>query len=159
MRPLGPGDAGLWTDVERDAEQYFPVDDELFYREFRDDPAALAWRSFVALDERRLAVGVISAWRWPELRDGLWGRIHWVAVRRSHQGRGIGRGMLSYALERLAQWHTKAILWTASRRLPAINLYLDFGFEPDLELPGALDVWRGIAREIPHPGLQAFRDS
>ena len=158
MRPLGPGDAGLWTDVQRDAEPYFTVDDELFHREFRDDPAALAWRSFVALDERKLAVGVISAWRWPEFRDGLWGRIHWVAVRRGHQGRGIGKGMLAFALEQLAQWHDKAVLWTASQRLPAIKLYLDFGFEPDLELPGALAVWRGIAREIPHPGLNGFRD-
>ncbi len=151
MRPLGPGDAGLWTDVQRDAEPYFTVDDELFHREFRDDPAALAWRSFVALDERKLAVGVISAWRWPESRDAL-GKDPLGRRPKSHQGRGIGKGMLAFALEQLAQWHDKAVLWTASQRLPAIKLYLDFGFEPDLELPGTVPVWCGNCWADPSSG-------
>ena len=49
------------------------------------------------------------------------------------------------------------MLETSSKRLPALGLYLDYGFEPDLEMPGAREVWRGIAQELPHPALKGFR--
>jgi GNAT superfamily N-acetyltransferase len=79
-----------------------------------------------------------------------------VAVRPAFQGRGLGRAALSHALNRLARWHERAYLDTSTARLPAIKMYLDFGFVPDLGPPGARDAWRAVRAALPHPALAAL---
>jgi hypothetical protein len=50
--------------------------------------------------------------------------------------------MLSYAMKKMAQWHDRAFLGTQTKRLGAIKIYLDFGFLPDMDHPGADIAWR-----------------
>ena len=45
---------------------------------------------------------------------------------------------------------------TETNRLPAIELYLDFGFRPDLEHEGALAAWREVKAQLDHPGLDGI---
>jgi hypothetical protein len=56
----------------------------------------------------------------------------------------------------MAQWHDRCFLGTQSKRLPAINLYLDFGFLPDMDEPGAIEGWREVRAQLKHPALEAF---
>jgi len=154
IRPMRLDEGGLWTDIWRDAEPYFDISDDLFQREFGFDPQAVPWRCFLIVDERGVAVGTISAWYDRNYRGQDYGRIHWVATRRAYQGKGLGRAGLSYALRALARWHDRAVLDTQTRRLLAIRLYLDFGFLPDLEPPGAVDAWREVQAQLKHPALE-----
>jgi hypothetical protein len=63
VRPLADFmDAGLWTDVQRDAEEHFGIKDDLFRREFGDDERAITARCFFVVGPRQQAVGTISAW-------------------------------------------------------------------------------------------------
>ena len=81
------------------------------------------------------------------------GVIHWVAIRSAYQGRGLGKAAMSFALNQLARWHEHAILGTQTKRLRAIGMYLDFGFLPELDDPGFIDVWREVNQQIKHPVL------
>ncbi|MBN1873836.1 MAG: GNAT family N-acetyltransferase [Anaerolineae bacterium] len=156
--PTGLDDAGLWVDIERDSEPYYPIGDSLFHNQFGTDPQATQWRCYIVTDDKERSVGTISAWYNQDFKangqpPGIWGQIHWVAVRQTYWGRGIGKAMLSYALTRMAQWHDRAFLSTQTYRLPAIKLYLDFGFVPDLTPPGAVEAWYTVYEKLKHPAL------
>jgi len=97
--------------------------------------------------------GTISAWLNPSFRGGEWGRIHWVALRPSHQGRGLAKPMLAFALRTLARWHRRAYLGTQVFRLRAVKIYLDAGFQPDLSDPAKQPLWRYLRDVLQHPGL------
>jgi GNAT superfamily N-acetyltransferase len=145
-------------DIERDAEPYFEISDTLYDQEFGYDLPATQWRSFLVTNERGVGVGVISAWYNRNFRGLDYGQVHWVAIRPSYQGKGLGKAALSYTLNQLAQWHERAYLGTQSKRIPAIKLYLDFGFLPDLVEPGALEGWREVKRALKHPILEAMEE-
>ena len=75
-------------------------------------------------------------------------------MRPAYQGRGLGKAALAFALERLSHWHERAFLDTSTARLPALKMYLDFGFAPDrTHGPDALRAWRGVRAALDHPGL------
>ena len=59
-------------------------------------------------------------------------------------------------MERLAQWHERALLETHSKRVRAIKLYLDFGFEPDMQTEADAVAWRQVAAELDHPALRGL---
>ena len=61
---------------------------------------------------------------------------------------------MSFALPALAHWHDRALLGTQTKRLPAIALYLNFGFLPDLKEPGAHKDWQELKEQLKHPALE-----
>lgn len=153
IRGLRADEAPLWTDIQRDAEEFFPIGDDMFAQAFGADPGAIPQRCYVIVGPKGNGVGVISAWYDRAFKGQDWGRIHWVATRPAHQGKGLGKAGLSYALTQLARWHTRAYLDTQTARLPAIKLYLDFGFVPDLGQPDARGAWRDVRARLKHPAL------
>ena len=158
MRTLQPGmaDASLWTDVQRDAVAgEFEIMDDLFEREFGDAGDAIATRCFFITNPANVAVGAISAWMGGRGVDAEnWGRIHWVATRLAFQGRGLGRAGLAYVLNRLVELgHERAWLSTSTICGPALKLYLDAGFVPDLEPAGAREAWQMVLARRFHPAL------
>jgi GNAT superfamily N-acetyltransferase len=153
MRTMVPEEAPLWTEVQREAEWLSTVQNE-----FSSDLPAISQRCFLLVEDGGRAVGTISSW-YSENYKGTgqnWGRIHWVAIRPSHQGTGLARPMLSYAMEKLVEWgHPAAWLATSTARIPALKLYLDFGFVPDLEPAGAREAWEKVRAVLPHAALEA----
>ncbi len=154
IRPMRLDDAGLWTDIWRDAEPYSKITDDLFAREFGQDPQAIQRRCFIVTNDKGCGVGTISAWYHRDFKGEDYGRIHWVATRPAYQRRGLAKAALAYALKQLARWHQHGCLGTQTNRLPAIKLYLDFGFLPDLETAGAAAAWRQVKARLPHPALE-----
>ncbi len=156
IRPMQLDEAGLWTDIWRDAEPYANIGPQLFHSEFGHDLQATQWRSFIVTNLRGIAVATISAWYNRTFKGEDYGQIHWVAVRQGYWGRGLGKAMLTHALNQMAKWHDRAFLGTQTRRIPAIKIYLDFGFVPDLDEPGALEAWLEVKTELNHPVLEAL---
>lgn len=156
IRPMmSVEEGGLWIRVQREAEPYLAIPDDLFHREFGYDPDSVSQRCFFIITTEGEPAGTISAWYDRNFRGQDYGRIHWVAVCPAHQRRGLARAALAFALRRLAQWHQRAYLVTSTRRIPAIRLYLQFGFRPDLEGPEAVSRWREVAAAIGDPTLAA----
>ncbi len=141
IRPMALDDIGLWTDIQRDAEPYLTITDAMFREEFGDDPASIPRRCFIVTDPRGLGVGTISAWYNRDFHGQDIGRIHWVAVRPRDQGKGVGKAALTYAMNRLAEWHDGCYLVTSTERLGAVALYLSYGFEPDMRPANARAAW------------------
>lgn len=156
IRPMQPGEGGLWTDIQRDAEEYLDITDELFMHQFGYDLAATRWRCFFVTNSKGVAVATISAWYNSNFKGRQSGQIHWVATRPAYQRRGIGKAALSHALHRLAEWHDRCYLGTQTVRLPAIKLYLDFGFLPDLETPADRQAWRAVRDQLDHPAFTSL---
>ena len=155
IRAMRPGEGALWTDVQRDAEHWLTIDGDLFTREFGFDLEATQWRSFFIVNELGAAVGVISAWYDRDINGQDYGRIHWVALRQAYRGKGLIKPAMTHAMNCLAQWHQRAYLGTATARIPAIKVYLDFGFLPDMTLPRAREAWEQVQAELRHPALEA----
>lgn len=154
IRAMRLDESALWTDIQRAAESYFPIADDLFHNQFGDYLQATQWRSFIVTNEKGVGVGVVSAWFDRAFKGEDYGLIHWIAIRPAYQGLGLGKAALSFTLHQLSQWHERAYLGTQTGRIPAIKMYLDFGFVPDFDPPGAREVWQEVAAKISHPLLE-----
>ncbi len=152
VRTMTELDIGLWTDIQRDAEPYLDIDAGLFAREFEfNGDLDEAWKRCLLLQNPRgLAIGTISAWFDPDFRGRDYGRIHWVSIRPAYQGKGLAKPMTSAAMQLLAKWHDRVYLRTQSKRIPAINLYMKFGFTPLIENEEDQRVWDDIIAFIRH---------
>jgi GNAT superfamily N-acetyltransferase len=134
LRFYRPGDDITWTRIQQQAEKYHDITPELFGREFGGGEAQLSLRQLFLCDAEDREVGTGTAWFHDDYQGKSWGRIHWVAVAADHQGQGLGRAVVSALCHRLADLgHIRAFLTTESIRLPAINLYLSFGFKPEIK--------------------------
>lgn len=153
IRTMTTDDIGLWTDIERDAEPYLAITDDLFRSQFGEDPGSIERRCFIVTGPRGMGVGTISAWYDRDYHGMDYGRIHWLAVRKAHQGKGLAKAALSHAMNQLAQWHERCYLQTSTNREGAIRLYLNFGFEPDLTGDDAPARWRELGSRLKHPLL------
>lgn len=156
MRPMKADDNSLWVDIWRDAEPYFNIADDTFTQNFGSDPEGISKRCFILNTTKGVSVGTISAWYKPQYRGMDYGLIHWVAIREAYKGRGLGKVIMTFAMNQLAQWHPRAMLNTQNKRLGAVKLYLDFGFVPNLDIPGAIAAWQEVAAALKHPALASL---
>ena len=146
---------GLWLDIERDAETFFDIGSDIFAGSFGTDMAAISDRCYILYDDRGCGIGTISAWIGETPRGRDYGRIHWVALRPAYQGRGLGKILMSYGLEQLKNRnHKRAILSTQSDRIPAINLYLHYGFLPLISTKADEIAWHEVSERLEHPALK-----
>ena len=103
IRPMSMADIAVWTEIQRDAEPFLEIADDLFVRSFGEDESLIAERCYLITAADGIPVGAIAAWFSPDFRGADYGRIHWVAVRRAFQRRGLARSGMSYALRQLAR--------------------------------------------------------
>ncbi|MCX5660827.1 MAG: GNAT family N-acetyltransferase [Planctomycetota bacterium] len=153
MRPMALSDAAEWEDVWIDAEPFVAIRRGLFMEQFGKDPEAIPQRCFLLVGPDGSTQGTISAWYDRNFKGGDWGRIHWVAVKKASQGKGLARAMMSFAMQELKKRHTRAELDTSTGRVGAIKVYLDFGFVPDMDAPHAAEAWAAFRKKLDHPGL------
>lgn len=154
-RAMRLDEADVWMDIIRDSKATSAVPRDRFISEFGHDLESVEKRCFFIIDPSGKAVGTISSW-YHELNGKECGLIHWVGVLPEYQGLGLGKASLTYALNRMAEWHDCCFLHTSSEKVPAVCLYLSFGFEPDLSIPACLEGWRYIKRVSHHPALDKY---
>lgn len=158
IRRYAAGDDMRWLRVQREADRYTAFDDGTFVREFGADPNRLARRQLYLCDAQGTVLGTATAWFNRAFRGQRFGRVHWVGIVPRAQGLGLGKPLLAAALQRLgALGHRRAYLVTAARRVPAINLYLQFGFQPAPENAEDLHHWQTLAPKCRYP-LGAISD-
>ena len=155
------GDREAWIAIEQSA------------RELRDREQGLkVWEQYFGGHERELpgrmyfvlnAAGekVATATAFYDIRrgdDGVTGVLHWVAVRREEQGRGLSKPLILHVLRRMAELgYTRAVIPTQTTTWLACKVYLDLGFRPiPRNAERCRDGWRIVRRLTEHPALRDF---
>ena len=87
-------------------------------------------------------MGTATAWFDENHRGRPFGRVHWVAVVPENQGCGLSKPLLSRVCSALRELgHEDAYLTTSTVRVPAIRLYMQFGFVPEINSEEDTRVW------------------
>ncbi|MCX8053444.1 MAG: GNAT family N-acetyltransferase [Armatimonadetes bacterium] len=160
LRFFRKGEAKVWAEVQTRSGNFENIEKALdqFEKEFANRQDELEKRClFLVHDESNEIIGSTIAWLESDFQGRDHGRIHWVAIVPEFQGRKLAKPMLSKAMRLLKQWHERACLGTHTLCLKAINMYLDFGFVPDMTRERAEEAWLLIAQAIDHPALEPFR--
>jgi GNAT superfamily N-acetyltransferase len=153
-RGMTPDDVPAWTRLWRELEPPGRIGDALFATEFGARWDEIRQRCFLILAPDGGVAGTISAWFNDSFKGGEWGRIHWVAVGKAFQGKGLGKAMLSLAMEAMVSRHNRCYLVTHAYRMPAVSLYLKFGFVPDLTAAESRPLWERVAGNLKDPALR-----
>ncbi len=152
-----PGDEEAWVRINDVADRYNTITRELFFREYGDDAGVHHDRICFIENSAGEKIATASAWFNDSFRGGRWGRVHWVAVIPQMQGRGLSKPLMSAVCNRLRELgERRAYLVTSTARVPAISLYLRFGFKPDISDSESVAVWKSFFRET---GLGAMTES
>ncbi|MCD6291766.1 MAG: GNAT family N-acetyltransferase [Anaerolineae bacterium] len=147
-----PGDEKHWLNIHLVADKYSTITPELYVREFGRDPQLLHKRQFFLLSPTGAAIGTATAWFDDDYQGLPYGRVHWVAIVPEMQGRGLGKVLMTTVCKRLrALGHDRAYLVTSTARIPAINLYLQFGFMPHIRSEEDLRVWQALRPRLKGP--------
>lgn len=147
-----PGDEQVWRRIQSEADRFNTITQELFASEFGNDPVDLAERQCYLLAGSQGSIGTATAWYDENHRGMRYGRIHWVAILPQWQGRGLSKPLMSIVCNRLrGLGHTRAYLTTSTVRIVALNLYLEYGFLPEISGPGDFAAWRKVEPELKYP--------
>ena len=144
------GDAETWARIEASAGEFTSVSRALehFYREFGAVEHELTERCFFLQNHEGTAIGTAMAWYGTQLAGIAAGRLHWVGILRPYQGRGLGRPLVSRALNLLSAFHDRAYLVTHPSRLAAIKIYLEFGFRPHIGDKTQERAWQLVSKRL-----------
>ena len=143
------GFESFWIDIHVQSDLSNTFTKDLFVSQFGTDEPLLRERQCFLVSPSGEKIGTTTAWFDDSYRDGHYGRIHWVAIVPPFQGRGLAKPLLSTALRRLKTLgYDKAYLITSTRRIAAINLYLHFGFRPDIRTEQDAEAWASIRDEL-----------
>ncbi len=149
MRFYQEGDVETWVRVQQAADPWHQPTTATFERAMPGDADYLAQRVMFLVDPAGAAIGTITAWNDTLFNRGDTGQIHWVAIVAAAQGQGLAKPMLSAACAVLrARGYHEALLETDTRRIPALNLYLQSGFVPFPRHEADRQTWRAVAPQL-----------
>ncbi len=133
LRWYRAGDRETWVRIHERAERYVPTTAQVYDEQFGGDETELARRQAFLLDSQGQEIGTATAWFDNHHQGRRFGRVHWVAIVPEHQGKGLAKPLLTAVCNRLVELgHDCAYLSTGTARLPAIHLYLSYGFQPEI---------------------------
>ena len=150
FRAYQRGDIDAWVSLYRAAEIFQTINAETFIKAFHEDEDALRERLFFLCDAQGKLLGTSAAWYDDLTHDPAWGRVHWVAIHPDAQGQGLSKPLLTETLRRLRQLgHQQAYLFTSSGRIPALSLYIKYGFRPEIRSEAERQAWREALLRLP----------
>jgi GNAT superfamily N-acetyltransferase len=171
-RTYRPGDEKEWASIETAAGEFGSQDKARshFDNEFADREDELGERCFFigcgdrAICDRAISdqaigdlmIGTAMGWYGDCDGSGVIGRIHWVGIHPEFQGRGLGRPLVSLAVECLKRFHETAYLLTQTTSFRGVRIYLDFGFLPVVADEESKRGWRILAEILKQPGLEKY---
>jgi len=87
---------------------------------------------FIVHKENGRVIGTATAWYNNDFKGERYGRVHWVGIHPDFQGKKLAKPLLAVVMMCLAKHHDKAYLTSQTTSYKAINMYLDFGFAPEI---------------------------
>lgn len=92
-------------------------------------------------------IGTCTAWY------GNWqgkeiGRLHWVEIIPDYQGKKLAKPLVTAALNCLREFHDQAFLKTQTTSLPAVKMYVQLGFVPEILNSNEKRGWRLIEERL-----------
>ena len=152
------GDRDAWIEIEKSAKEFSSYEEGLnawqkFYASHTDE---LYNRMVFVVNEAGEKVATATAYydiRGIDQSGDGW--LHWVAVRREWQGKGLSKPMISHVIQVMKQLgYTRAKIPTQSTTWLAVKVYLDLGFRPiEKNYIRCRDGWRIVKRLTDHPAL------
>ena len=87
--------------------------------------------------------------------DPQLGQVHWVAVKREEQEKGIAKALMAKVLQVMVEHgNTRAMLHTQTVTWVAVRMYLNLGFRPtEKSAQEHAEGWRIIRTLTDHPAL------
>lgn len=138
------GDEKSWAEIETRAGEFEDTWTglERYHKEFGAYVEEMSQRCLFIENPYGEKIGTATAWMGDldEKNKGL-GRIHWVGIIPEYQGKKLSKPLLSAALKRLSQYHSKAYLTSQTTSFQAVNMYLNYGFEPFIESTACDEAW------------------
>ena len=168
FRTYLPGDEKNWARITTIVDEFSCEQnaENAFRKQFMQDEDALRKRlSFVIAPDGN-AIATSMAWNFDE-NGRHFGRVHWICTDPAHQGKGVGRAIVAWAIRRISELDpaVDTYLDTQTWSHKAIGLYLRMGFHPVREshpiltrvneYSGAVEVLKGV---LPDETMRQFID-
>lgn len=155
------GDRDHWIDIEWSAREFSDYGQglEAWNRYYGGRESELSGRMVFVENAKGVKVATATAFYDVTGRDRSGdGWLHWVAVRREYQGRGLSKPLISHVLGIMRELgYTHAKIPTQTTTWLACRVYLDFGFTPLPEnAVNSRDGWRIMKALTGHRGLESF---
>lgn len=155
------GDRDNWINIEKSAKEFSNYEQGLdaWNRYYADNECLLFNRMVFIENKNGEKVATATAYHDITNRDKSGdGWLHWVAVCREYQGKGLSKPLISHVLNIMCELgYTHAKIPTQTTTWLACKIYLDFGFVP---LPqnavNSRDGWQIIKTLTNHPALSSF---
>ena len=153
------GDRDAWIDIEKSAKEFSTYEEGLdaWGRYYADHTAELYDRMVFVVNAAGEKIATATAFydiRGIDQSGDSW--LHWVAVRREWQGKGLSKPLISHVIQVMKQLgYTRAKIPTQSTTWLAVKVYLDLGFRPiEKNYIRCRDGWRIVKRLTDHPALK-----
>ena len=154
-----PGDRDRWIEIEQSAREFDSFNDGIaaWERYYGARENELFDRMLFVETERGEKVATATAMYDVFGRDAsgsAW--LHWVAVRRDHQGKGLSKPLIAetfHVMKGLGFFHVKVP--TQTNTWLAVKIYLDLGCRPiPKNAVNSAEGWRIVKTLTDHPALQ-----
>ena len=143
------GDRETWVRIQALAERHVATTAQVYDKEFGRNEHELARRQAFLFDADGREIGTATAWFNENYHSQRFGRVHWVAIVPEDQGKGLAKPLLTMVCNRLIEiGHERVYLVTGTARLPAINRYLSYGFEPEILTDEDRRVWNEVFLQL-----------
>lgn len=156
------GDRDTWIDIEKSAKEFSSYEEGLsaWNRYYYGKDDELLNRMVFIINDAGEKVATATAFYDINHKDKSGsGWLHWVAVKRVYQGKGLSKPLISYVLNLMKTLgYTHAKIPTQTTTWLAVKIYLDLGFLPVPE--NAVNSYKGwciIKTLTNHKALADFK--
>jgi GNAT superfamily N-acetyltransferase len=129
IRNCRPDELETWKafpfDTEAVPPEYEAFMDQIIHDTYARDMETFYQNTLFICDQDDHPVATCSHWK----AYGKFQSIHWLKTRKSHEGKGLGRALMSVIMARFQPEDYPIYLHTQPGSFRAIKLYADFGFQ------------------------------
>jgi GNAT superfamily N-acetyltransferase len=148
IKPLMPDEGQKYEKVLIDAGFTTQEINGLFERDFAPHTDKLDRVLMLQDCKSGEYIGTTAAWFEPDWRGESWGKIHWVGISQMYQGKGLGKPLMTAAMNILVARHDQSYLITQPIRVKAIQMYLDYGFIPFVTEQEQVEGWKELEASL-----------
>ena len=145
------GDEQHWLAIKARSDRFHHADLTYYMNTYGAHAQLLPQRQAFLCDAAAQPIGTTTAW-FEDFAGQHYGKVNWVCIVPEAQVQGLAKPLLAAIGQRLRLLgHTRALLYTLSTRLVAIQLYQKFGFVPCVRHAADGEAWDDINQHLRVP--------